>query len=268
MADIINLSTFNEVYLLLDENPDIDNRILDKINNIKDIINKDVYVKPPTKTFVKHISAFNCRFREEDTKKKTVISFLNKLTNTNIDTILAKLENNISEPYETDILNVINFMRLDIKNIKNYIRVLKIFKDNEVISQLDIIYDKNPQYWITPDEYVKNNVYSTGCPEDIYSNFNKWKDSQLVFTELLLFYKDIHFVSNIAKDILNLIIKNYSIRELIDPTLEHLIILYQLVNKKDLDKLMCIDTISSSTKFKIEEIKNKIENKNDFLSNK
>ena len=261
MSDIINLSTFNEVYLQLDENPDIDNRILDKINNIKDIINKDVYVKPTTKTFVKHISAFNCRFREEDTKKKTVISFLNKLTNTNIDTILAKLENNISEPYETDIINVINFMRLDIKNIKNYIRVLKIFNDNEVISQLDIIYDKNPQYWITPDEYVKNNVYSTGCPEHIYSNFNKWKDSQLVFTELLLFYKDIHFVSNIAKDILNFILKNYSTRELIDPTLEHLIVLYQLVNNKDLDKLRNIDTISSSTKFKIEEIKNKIENK-------
>ena len=62
-----------------------------------------------------------------------------------------KLENNISEPYETDIINVINFMRLDIKNIKNYIRVLKIFNDNEVISQLNIIYDKNPQYLITPD---------------------------------------------------------------------------------------------------------------------
>tara|TARA_B100001778_G_scaffold73510_1_gene58795 strand:+ start:19487 stop:20272 length:786 start_codon:yes stop_codon:yes gene_type:complete len=261
MTDIINLSTFNEVYLQLDENPDIDNRILDKINNIKDIINKDVYIKPSTKTFVKHISAFNCRFREEDTKKKTIISFLNKLTNTNIDIILAKLENNISEPYDNDIRNVINFMRLDIKNIKNYIRVLKIFNDNEVISQLDIIYNKNPQYWITPDEYVKNNVYSTYCPEDIYSSFNKWKDSQLVLTELLLFYKDIHFVSNIAKDILNFVLKNYSTRELIDPTLEHLIILYQLVNNKDLYKLTCIDTISSCTKFKIEEIKNKIENK-------
>ena len=255
------LYTFNEFYLQLDENPDIDNRILDKINNIKDIIDKDVYVKPTTKTFVKHISAFNCRFREEDTKKKTVISFLNKLTNSNIDIILAKLENNISEPYDTDINNFINFFKLDIKNIKNYIRVLKIFNDNQVISQLNIIYDKNPQYWITPDEYVKNNVYSIDCPEDIYSNFNKWKDSQLVLTELLLFYKDIHFVSNIVKDILNFVLKNYSIRELIDPTLEHLIILYQLVNNTDLDKLKNIDTISSSTKFKIEEIKNKIENK-------
>ena len=31
MTEIINLSTFNEFYLQLDENPDIDNRILDKL---------------------------------------------------------------------------------------------------------------------------------------------------------------------------------------------------------------------------------------------
>ncbi len=257
MSETINLATFKEVYLLIDENPDVDTRVSDKINSIKDIINNDVYVKPTTKTFVKHISAFNCRFREEDTKKKTVISFLNKLTTVNIDTILAKLENNISEPYDTDINNVINFMRLDIKNIKNYIRVLKIFPDKEIISQLDNIYNKNPQYWVTPDEYVSNNVYSTGCPEEIYSAFNKWKDSQLVLTEILLFYKDINFVSNIAKNILDFILDNTTVREYIDPTLEHLAILYQLVSDKDLDKLMSIDTISSSTKFKIEGIKNK-----------
>ena len=190
-------------------------------------------------------------------RKKTVISFLNKLTTVNIDTILAKLENNISVPYDTDIINVINFMRLDIKNIKNYIRVLKIFPDKEVIAQLDKIYNNNSQYWITPNEYVLNNVYSTGCPEEIYSSFNKWKDSQLVLTEILLFYKDIHFVSNIAKNILDFILTNTTVREFIDPTLEHLTVLYQLVSDKDLDKLIAIDTISSSTKFKIEFIRNK-----------
>jgi hypothetical protein len=73
----------------------------------------------------------------------------------------------------------------------------------------------------------------------------------------LLFYKDIHFVSTIAKNILDFILANTTVRELIDPTLEHLAILYQLVSDKDLDKLMTIDTISSSTKFKIEGIKNK-----------
>ena len=76
-------------------------------------------------------------------------------------------------------------------------------------------------------------------------------------TEILLFYKDIHFVSNIAKDILDFILANTTVRELIDPTLEHLTVLHQLVSDKDLDKLMAIDTISSSTKFKIEGIKNK-----------
>jgi hypothetical protein len=258
MSEPINLATFKEVYLSIDENPDIDNRILEKINNIKTIITNDVYVKPTTKTFVKHVSAFNCRFRTEDNKKKTVISFLNKLTNSNIDIILAKLENHISEPYETDIINVINFMRLDIKNLKNYIKVLKIFPDNEVIKQLDIIYNNCPTYWITPDEYIENNVYSTECSEDVYSSFNKWKDSQLVLTELLLFYKDIHFVSNIVKDILTFILKHTTVRELIDPILEHLIILHQLVNDKELNDLMAIDTISSSTKFKIEKIKNDI----------
>lgn len=258
MSDLINLATFKEVYLSIDENPDIDNRVLEKINNIKNIISTDVYVKPITKTFVKHISAFNCRFRTEDNKKKTVISFLNKLTNTNTDIILAKLENHISKPYETDIINVINFMRLDIKNFKNYIKVLKIFPDNEVIKQLDIIYNNCSTYWITPDEYIQNNVYSIECPEDVYSSFNKWKDSQLVLTELLLFYKDIHFVSNIVKDILKYILKNTTVRALIDPILEHLIILHQLVNDKDLNDLMAIDTISSSTKFKIEKIKNDI----------
>tara|TARA_B110000285_G_scaffold35174_1_gene37698 strand:- start:1967 stop:2755 length:789 start_codon:yes stop_codon:yes gene_type:complete len=260
MTSILNLATFKEVYLQINENPDIDIRTLEKINTIKETINNDVYVKPPTKTFVKHISAFNCRFREEDTKKKTVISFLNKLTINNIETIITKLENHISEPYDTDINNIINFMRLDIKNIKNYLKVLKIFPDKEVLKQLDKIYNNNETYWMTPEEYIKNKVYSTDCPEDIYSSFNKWKDSQLVLTELLLFYKDIHFASNIARDILDFIFKNTIVRELIDPTLEHLIILHQLVNDKDLNNLILIDAISSSTKFKIESIKKMILN--------
>ena len=56
---------------------------------------------------------------------------------------------------------------------------------------------------------------------------------------------------------MDFILANTTVRELIDPTLEHLTVLYQLVSDKDLDKLMEIDTISSSTKFKIEGIKNK-----------
>lgn len=257
MSESINLATFKETYLEINENFDIDNRILEKINTIKEIIDKDVYVKPAHKPFVKHVSAFNCRFREEDTKKKTVTSFLNKLTTSNIETILAKLENSISEPYETDINNVIAFMRLDIKNIKNYLRVLNIFPNQLVIDQLDIIFNNNPQYWITPEEFVTNNVYKTECPEELYQKFNKWKDSQLVLTELLLFYKDIEFVSTITNNILEFIIVNSSIRELIDPALEHLHILHQLVSNTNIENLLTIDTISSSTKFKIEMLKNK-----------
>lgn len=257
MSETINLATFKETYLEINENFDIDNRILEKINTIKEIIDKDVYVKPAHKPFVKHVSAFNCRFREEDTKKKTVTSFLNKLTTSNIETILAKLENNISEPYNTDINNVIAFMRLDIKNIKNYLKVLNIFPNQLVIDQLDIIFNNNPQYWITPDEFVTNNVYKTECPEELYQKFNKWKDSQLVLTELLLFYKDIEFVSTITKNILEFIIVNSSIRELIDPALEHLHILHQLVSNTNIENLLTIDNISSSTKFKIETLKNK-----------
>ena len=75
MSETITLASFKAVYLLIDENPDVDIRVSDKIDTIKDIINNDVYVKPTTKTFVKHISAFNCRFREEDTKKKNSYKF-------------------------------------------------------------------------------------------------------------------------------------------------------------------------------------------------
>ena len=52
MSETINLATFKEVYLLIDENPDVDIRVLDKINSIKDIINNDVYVKPACKTYI------------------------------------------------------------------------------------------------------------------------------------------------------------------------------------------------------------------------
>ena len=148
-------------------------------------------------------------------------------------------------------------MRLDIKNIKNYLRVLNIFPNQLVIEQLDIIFNNNPQYWITPEEFVTNNVYKTECPEELYQKFNKWKDSQLVLTELLLFYKDIEFVSTITNNILEFIIVNSSIRELIDPALEHLHILHQLVSNTNIENLLTIDTISSSTKFKIETLKNK-----------
>ena len=44
MSETINLATFKEVYLLIDENPDVDIRVLDKINSIKDIINNDTAV--------------------------------------------------------------------------------------------------------------------------------------------------------------------------------------------------------------------------------
>ena len=259
MTELINLDFFKKIYNNDIDDIEIDEKIVDKIRNIKDIIDKDVYVKPQNKTFIKHVSAFNCRFREEDTKKKTVISFLNKLTNANIDLIIPKLENNICEPYTQDILNVINFIKCDKKNLKNYIKVLKIFPDNEVINNLDNFYNNNKEYWLTDSFYIENKVYSTACSEEIYSNFLKWKDGQLVFTELLLFYKDIDMITNIVNNILNYIENNKSNlkREIIDPLLEHLNILNQLVSYEELDKLLLLDNLSSSTKFKINDIKNK-----------
>jgi hypothetical protein len=66
-------------------------------------------------------------------------------------------------------------------------------------------------------------------------------------------------ITNIVNNILNYIENNKSNlkREIIDPLLEHLNILNQLVSYEELDKLLLLDNLSSSTKFKINDIKNK-----------
>jgi len=260
--NIISNDIFKSIYSNKDTYVNIEDKLVDKIKLVSDSIKNDTcfMAKPLNKPYVKHVSAFNCRFKEEDTKKKTVISLLNKLSNLNIDSIIVKLQNSISKPYDTDIQNIINFMKRDKKNLKNYIQVLKIFPDTSVILYLDSYYEQNINYWLPSDYFIENNVYSTDCPEDIYCEFITWKNGQLVFTELLLFYKDINMINNIVQNILLYIDKNKENirREHIDPLLEHLNILYQLLLPEDLNKISLIEVISSSTKFKIMDIKKKM----------
>lgn len=267
MSISIPLETFKSIYN--GGNFVVSQEIIDKAFAVKQLMNNEIVYRPPTaeKQYTKHISAFNCHLTPEDKKKKIFTSLLNKLSPKNIDVISNKIKNEISEPYDNDINIVISFVSKDRSNIEMYISILNLFPNDIVCN---ILKDKcvlNKQYWIIKDEYKNKNVYSSTCEYDLYCSFIKWKECQLTITELAVYFLSPENTKAIANSIYNYIEDYLSTckeelvvpsRDILDPSLEHLEILYKHLLDINLEAFADIDGLPSSSRFKIIDIKNKM----------
>ena len=89
----------------------ISENILNKVNIIKELIKTDTYVKKVEKSTSEnslYTSSFNCKFKNEDIKKKKITSFLNKLSIDNFDKIYNNIVNDMNELYFSDNINLSN----------------------------------------------------------------------------------------------------------------------------------------------------------------
>lgn len=267
MSDIIKIENvlFKNIYLTKKFNENTD--LKSKFSVIEEIIKNDIYVParklsnyslshPP---ITKRISAFNCKFSREDKAKKELFSLLNKLTETNTNKILAKV--NITEPYEPLFEIILEFIKSNKKYFYLYLKVLDLFCQRWLLDKINVVFNDNIDYWLIPSQFIKENIYSNSCDYDVYCEYNKWKDSVLVLTSLYLHYEK--GMDTITKNIHKHIIKylntneNY-MRHLIDPYIEQLMILHKWITQKMLEDIEKFN-IPSSSKFKImnlHEIKN------------
>ena len=243
------------------------NYLQTKYDTIAEIIKHDVYIPTrkvsgfinTTTSTTKKVSAFNCKFTREDKIKKELFSLLNKLTDTNSEKILQKV--NISQPYEPLFDIILDFIKSNKKYFKLYIQVLDLFCQEWLSNKLNIIFNDNIDYWLIPAKFIHEDIYSNSCNYDVYCDYNKWKDSVLVLTSLYLHYdkKMDTITKNIHKHIIKYLSTNQTyMRHLLDPYIEQYSLLHKWITTNMLQEIEHFN-IPSSSKFKImnlHEIKN------------
>jgi hypothetical protein len=233
----------------------ISDKIIEKVKFIKNIIDNDLYKKnekPSTSSI--YVSSFNCKFKTEDIKKKKITSILNKISIDNIDKLLSKIE--ITEPFQDDINIIIKFINNNRLNINLYIKILNLFPISLIINTIDNIYNDNTNYWLIPNIYYDNNIYSNECNYDIYCEFIKWKNYSLSLSQLFLYYKSDEFNKNIVNSIISLINidSNKSDRLILDSSIENLNIFKKIINIDTIKDIIKFENLPSSSKFKLLEI--------------
>jgi hypothetical protein len=238
------------------ENIIISENILNKVELIKNLINNDVYVKKSDKILenIQYISGFNCKFKNEDIKKKKITSFLNKLTIENFNKILNNIKNDMDENYYNDNINIIiKFMINQKENFDMYKKILNLYPIDNINNIIDKIYIENKNYWLIPEIYL--NVYLNNCDYDLYCDFIKWRNKSILISKLLLSYKDNIICKNILNEIINYIYKNkIKKREILDVCIDNINIFNEYIEKKEIENLLKIDGIEKSSKFKLLEI--------------
>jgi len=197
---------------------------------------------------------------------KILIGLLNKITTSNEEIIINKI-NEIINKNNLDLIDiVINFIgkKYDIL----YIKILKIFEkyDNKIIyNYINNYIDNNIwyPYSLIKEKNILNNEYY-----DEYCNYIKWKNSQLNIFKIIYYmynqnndlYEKIFI--NLSKKIydeINVSINNNYYKYIIDYLLEILEIFKNKIDNKIIDNLKECDLkrIDSSTRFLILNIINK-----------
>lgn len=240
----------------------ISENILNKVNIIKELIKTDTYVKKVEKSTSEnslYTSSFNCKFKNEDIKKKKITSFLNKLSIDNFDKIYTNIVNDMNELYFSDNIDIIlKFMINQKNNFEIYKKILDLYPIDEVNKKIDEIYIKDENYWLIPLNYLENNIYSINCDYNVFCEFIKWRDKSILISKLLLNYKDKSFNECIVKSMLSYIYNNeISKREILDTCIDNMSIFIEYVDNNDIEKMLKIKNIEKSTKFKLIEMHEK-----------
>lgn len=257
MEEILTFNDLKKKYNI--ESVIISENILNKINIIKELIKTDTYVKKVEKSTSEnslYTSSFNCKFKNEDIKKKKITSFLNKLSIDNFEKIYNNIVNDMNELYFSDNIDIIlKFMINQKDNFEIYKKILDLYPIDEIKKKIDEIYKKDENYWLISLNYLEKKVYSIECDYNIFCEFIKWRDKSILISKLLLNYKDKSFNECIVKSMLSYIYNNkISKREILDTCIDNMNIFIEYVDKNDIEKMLNIKNIEKSTKFKLIEM--------------
>tara|TARA_B000000475_G_scaffold266361_1_gene256030 strand:+ start:454 stop:1245 length:792 start_codon:yes stop_codon:yes gene_type:complete len=257
MEEILTFNDLKKKYNI--ESVIISENILNKINIIKELIKTDTYVKKVEKSTSEnslYTSSFNCKFKNEDIKKKKITSFLNKLSIDNFEKIYNNIVNDMNELYFSDNIDIIlKFMINQKDNFEIYKKILDLYPIDEIKKKIDEIYKKDENYWLISLNYLEKKVYSIECDYNIFCEFIKWRDKSILISKLLLNYKDKSFSECMVKSMLSYIYNNkISKREILDTCIDNMNIFIEYVDKNDIEKMLNIKNIEKSTKFKLIEM--------------
>jgi len=272
------LNNFNQSQIVISEN--IVNKANELINNYNCFISnydarslwekKKIIASNKTTTKSRpHIIYVD--FSDEAKCKKEFISYLNKLSDVNKDTIYEKISTFISK-INDDIKNLlfdvlINFIKTSNNNI--YIDVLYLFDDNYIKNNVKKFYLNylNNKLWLPKEIIIDYKNIFDEENYDTYCEYVKIKKTTLSMLKALIIIlnklknNDVieEIVNNIFNDLKSYIShKNY--KHLNELLLDEIVILFDNFNtinhEKYIDMIIDIDleNLDNSTKFKINNI--------------
>lgn len=221
--------------------------------------NKDKYNKPKVKNRVHIIIP---EFTKTSETKRSLIGYLNKLSNKNKDFIYEKLKDIIDNSKDTldEIFSIIiNYIKTNDDNI--YSDILDFFDKDFLTSNINIYWDNylTNKEWNPPTYIYENNLLLLNDEYDLYCDYIKWKKSIHNMNKVWVKYKEselIILLNNICEHI-NYIINEDVHKYILDILLEQI---YKILCIKKypeiIDKIKNIDLkkFDNSTKFLIYNI--------------
>ena len=221
--------------------------------------NKDKYNKPKVKNRVHIIIP---EFTKTSETKRSLIGYLNKLSNKNKDFIYEKLKDIIDNSKDTldEIFSIIiNYIKTNDDNI--YSDILDFFDKDFLTSNINIYWDNylTNKEWNPPTYIYENNLLLLNDEYDLYCDYIKWKKSIHNMNKVWVKYKEselIILLNNICEHI-NYIINEDVHKYILDILLEQI---YKILCIKKypeiIDKVKNIDLkkFDNSTKFLIYNI--------------
>jgi len=271
----INIELFKKEYNNIVEIP---SNILEKVADIKNSYscfnsyydpkmiwakkifnNKDKYNKPKIKNRVHIIIP---EFTKTSETKRSLIGYLNKLSNKNKDYIYEKIKDIIDNSKDTldEIFSIIiNYIKTNDDDI--YSDILDFFDKDFLISNINIYWNNylNNKEWNPPTYIYDNNLLLLNDEYDLYCDYIKWKKNIHNMNKVWIKYKEselIILLNNICEYI-NYIINADVYKYILDILFEQIYkILYIKKYPEIIDKIKNIDfkKFDNSTKFLIYNI--------------
>jgi len=207
-------------------------------------------------------------FSDDAKCKKEFISYLNKLTDVNKETIYNKISTFISQ-VNKDIFNslfdvLINFIKSSNNNI--YIDVLYLFEENYINENITKFYNNyiDKKEWLPEELLIEYKLIFDEDKYDTYCEYIKIKKRTLSMIKALCIIlkklSKLNIIDTIINNIfneLNLYLNKLNYKHIIELLLDELTIIIDFIPKQiyinNISYILCND-LDNSTKFKISNI--------------
>jgi len=221
--------------------------------------NKDKYNKPKIKNRVHIIIP---EFTKTSETKRSLIGYLNKLSNKNKVLIYEKIKDIIDNSKDTldEIFSIIiNYIKINDDDI--YSELLDLFDKDFLTSNINIYWDNylTNREWDPPTYIYDNNLLLLNDEYDLYCDYIKWKKNIHNMNKIWIKYKEneiIILLNNIC-DHINYIINADVYKYILDILLEQIHKILCIKKYTEIiDKIKTIDykKFDNSTKFLIYNI--------------